>query len=64
MAFTQSDVDKIKSGLVGGVRRIRFEDGRETEYRSVAEMKEALRLAQSEVDAGARKPRGHTVAGF
>lgn len=50
MAWTQTDIDKLKAALAQGATRVRFSD-REVTYRDLNEMKETLRMMQSEVDA-------------
>lgn len=38
MAFTQADLDNIRSCIVSGVLRTRFADGREVHYQTIADM--------------------------
>lgn len=52
MALTQSDADAIKRAIASGVKSVSFADGRRVDYQSVAEMKEALALAQADIAAG------------
>lgn len=49
MAFTQSDIDVLKKAVASGVSSVRFADGRQVDYRSVADLKEALALAQADI---------------
>lgn len=63
MPFSQTDVDNLKAAIATGAKRVRFEDGRETEYRSLAEMKDALAMAESEVAGRSSRPRA-TYAAF
>lgn len=56
-----SDIAKLKAALAGGVLKVRFADGREVTYRSVAEVREIIRMA--EADSGRSTPRT-SVAGF
>lgn len=49
MAFTQADVDTIKKAIASGVARVDFSDGRRVDYRTVADLKDALALAQADV---------------
>jgi hypothetical protein len=61
MAFSQTDIDAIKAALAanaaqGGAQIVRFADGRQVQYRSVAEMREILALAQADVAASAATP--------
>lgn len=62
MAFTTTDITTLKEALATGALRVRYADGREITYRSVAEVREILRMA--EADAGASSGRQHSVAGF
>lgn len=39
---TQADIDALEMALATGERRVRFADGREVEYRSVADIRSAL----------------------
>lgn len=48
MAWTQSDIDKLKRALASGARRVRFAD-REVEYRSLEEMREIIAQAERDV---------------
>ena len=63
MAFSADDITALKTALASGVSRVRFEDGRETTYRSLAEMREIIRMAEQDVGAPA-SIRKHSVAGF
>ena len=56
MAWSQLDIDKLKSAIGQGATRVKFAD-REVTYRSLDEMQETLRIMQNEVDALAGKPR-------
>lgn len=49
MAFTQSDVDKIKAAIASGTDQVSYSDGRSIRYRSVADLEKALALATAEV---------------
>lgn len=53
--ITSAQVSALKAALVSGKRRVRFGD-REIEYRTLAEMKEALAIAEQEL-AGKRRIR-------
>ncbi|WP_347269862.1 phage head-tail joining protein [Rhizorhabdus histidinilytica] len=57
----ENDIAALKKAMVGGVLKVRFADGREVTYRSLAEMREIIRMAQS--DSGVSTPRT-SVAGF
>lgn len=48
MSITQSDIDALKRSIISGNRVVQYKD-RRVEYRSIAEMKEALAFAEQEV---------------
>jgi hypothetical protein len=52
MAWTQTDIDKLKAAMAQGARRVKYAD-REVEYRDLAEMRQTLGLMESEVNAAA-----------
>ncbi len=52
MAWTQTDIDKLKAAIAQGATKVKFAD-REVTYRSLDEMRETLRILQAEVDAAA-----------
>lgn len=63
MAFTSDDVATIKAAIATGGLRVRYADGREVQYRSLAEMRETLRMMQDDVAGGGSCSRSF-VAGF
>lgn len=52
MAWTQTDIDKLKAAIAQGATKVKFAD-REVTYRSLDEMRETLRMLQADVDAAA-----------
>ena len=62
MAFSADDIATLKSALASGALRVRFTDGRLVEYRSVAEIRQIIRMAED--DADGTSYRAHSVAGF
>lgn len=58
MAWTQTDIDKLKAAIAQGATKVKFAD-REVTYRSLDEMRETLRILQAEVDSasGVTRPR-------
>lgn len=42
--WVQADLDALEAALKSPERRVRFTDGREVEYRSIAEMQQAREL--------------------
>jgi hypothetical protein len=51
MAVTQADLDTVTRAIATGERRVKFSDGREVEYRSVADLRDALALLRTELNA-------------
>jgi hypothetical protein len=61
MAYSQAQLDAIKAAYASGVTRVSY-DGKTTEYRSLAEMREII--ATIEEDLAAQAGRKRPVAGF
>lgn len=61
MAWTQAQLEAIRQAYASGVTRVTYE-GKSTEYRSLAEMREIISGIEGELasQAGRRRP----VAGF
>jgi len=57
MAFTQADLDALKAIAKTGTRHVRFSDGREVTYRSMAELQAAIAMVAAEVGAAQGTPR-------
>lgn len=51
MAVTQDDLDKVTRAIATGERRVKFSDGREVEYRGIADLRDALALLRAEMNA-------------
>jgi len=49
MAYTQTDLDAIKSAIASGERLVRFSDGRTVEYRDTPDLLRAQRAIQAEL---------------
>jgi len=49
MAWTQSDLDRLDTAIVSGVKSITFADGRRTEYQSLADMRQARADVKAEL---------------
>lgn len=64
MAFTQTDIDALKAAIATGAMRVRYADGREVEYRTLAEMREVLRMMTDEVSASAGASSRGFLASF
>lgn len=54
MAFTQADIDRLKEAIATGARKVRYADGRETEFRSLQEMKDTLAMMESDTSSSPR----------
>lgn len=66
MSFTQSQLDTLRAAYASGVRRVKYADGKEVEYNSMAEMAAAIAKIESALAAqGAGGGRAtHTTAGY
>ena len=62
MAWTQTDIDNIKSAMASGTKRLKHGDT-EKEFASLAEMKALLAQMEAEVNPTTASPR-RTVASF
>lgn len=62
MAWTQSDLDTLKAAYALGARKVRYADGREVEYRSLADMKAIMDDIAAEL--GAPKGPNRVVGGY
>lgn len=51
MAFTQSDLTSIETAIAKSERRVKYESG-EVEYRTLAELEQARRKIQAELNSG------------
>lgn len=62
MAFTQTDIDALKEAIGSGALKVRYADGREVQYRSLAEMREILRMMSDDVSgSGSSSPVIRTI---
>ena len=64
MAYTQADIDALKSAIGAGALRVKFgsgPDSREVEYRSLSDMNEILRTMLAEVSPASARPRASYV---
>lgn len=52
MAWTQEDIDALKTAIKGGVKTVKYHD-REVTYHSVAEMRSLLEAMQADVNKAA-----------
>ena len=49
MAFTQTDLDALKAALASGELRVKYA-GREVEYRSIEELKQAIAIVEGDLE--------------
>jgi hypothetical protein len=57
MAYTTDDQTALQRALVSGELRVAFSDGRSVEYRSIREIKEALAVVNTTLNASSGKKR-------
>lgn len=48
MAWTQTDVDRLKEAIATGALEVRYADGRYTKFRTLREMRETLEMIEQE----------------
>jgi len=56
MSYTAEQLAELRSAIAEGVLKVRFSDGRELTYRSLAEMLETERKMVAEVEATQVRP--------
>lgn len=67
MAWTQTDIDRLKRAIATGARRVVFGSGetrREQEFHSIDEMLKALAKMEDEVAGAVSLSSRRTVAGY
>lgn len=62
MSISQSELDALKQAYYSGVRRFRHGD-RETEYRSLEEMRQVIDQAERELSGAKREPYMYSSRG-
>lgn len=63
--FTSDDIDALKRAIATGALRVRYPDGSEVTYRSLAEMRETLRMmAADAAPAAGSSPSRSSLASF
>lgn len=62
MPWTQADLDALDAVIISGARRVRFADGREAYYHSLAELRSIRDEVAAAVDPLAGRPRVTLVA--
>jgi hypothetical protein len=60
MAWTQTDIDALKTAIGTGLTTVMYSDGSQMQYRSLAEMREILAGMEAEV-SGASVSRVRTI---
>jgi hypothetical protein len=56
MDYTAEQLADLRSAIAEGVLKVRFSDGREMTYRSLAEMLEIERRMAAQLEAGQARP--------
>jgi len=51
MSYTESDLARLKRALANGAQSVTLADGSRTEYRTVADLRAAIRTVEAELDA-------------
>lgn len=51
MAWTTTDLDKVKAAIANGVLRVRYADGHAIEYASMADLLKAKTMIENELAA-------------
>lgn len=64
MAYTQTDIDDLKAAIASGALRVRYADGREIQYRSLADMRETLSIMQAEATGSTSGSSRSFLVGF
>lgn len=63
--FTPDDIAALKRAVATGASSVRYPDGSEVRYRSLAEVRETLRMMEADVSsASAPAPSRSSVASF
>jgi hypothetical protein len=58
----EDDLATLRTAARSGVQRVRYADGREVTYRTMAELRQAIVDVEAEITAASGRPR--PVAGF
>lgn len=61
MAYSEADIAALKQALALGVRRVRYPDGSELEYRTLEEMRATLAMMEAEVAGTSARGRSRAV---
>ena len=62
--FTAADIASLKAALATGASQVRFADGRSVTYRTTAEIREVIGMAERELAAAAAPVSRTFVAEF
>ncbi len=58
MAYQQSDLDKLDSMIVSGLRSVTFADGRRAEYQSLDQLLAARKVVEAQMKMAAQSLTG------
>ncbi|QJP14683.1 hypothetical protein G3545_14140 [Starkeya sp. ORNL1] len=61
MAYTQTDIDRLKAAMAAGVRKVTYSDGKSHEFFSMAEMRAQLARMGNEVSGAAASGASRSV---
>lgn len=61
MPFTSADLTQVDAAIARGTQRVRFADGREVTYQSVADMLRARDLIAGELSVGGSPERSRST---
>ena len=64
MAYTREDIAKLEASMATGAMKVRFADGREVTYRTLADMRSQLATMKRDVLGAAAGLPTRYVAGF
>lgn len=64
MAWSQTDIDSLKAAIATGALKVRYADGSEVTYRSLAEMRTTLSMMQADVSPPANGGQRSFLVGF
>ncbi len=64
MAFTNDDAATLRAAIATGATKVRYADGSEVSYRTLAEMRETLRMIQADLQGDAIPTCRTSVAAF
>lgn len=49
MAYTSADLNRLQAAVADPARKVRFDDGREVEYRTMQELRDAIAVVTADL---------------